>query len=1651
MKKLGFYRWLVAFWWVLHTSWVLAQSLPLKEEGSFIGNLEVLYQRSTSPTAKNTLANFQPIWEGQLRAAEKTKIFNIARNIQAKNPNFLTHIENLLICVIHAVKDRRLPAEQIAAMLAIIETTAEERKYSSEALMRLLVTIRQFLSEAVLYKSAASVVSVPTSAKFSFEYATTGDKTDAAPQSEEWKPEELPAAEPPQTQPPTDPWDESNWEESGWSNTEFETAPKEVPQKTRPGRPEPIFEKPQMPVLGGAFIRIEPTDLTIRTSADTLVVKGTSGNFFIMQTRFIGKNGSTDWTRTGMPADAITCTFDEYHFDVRRPTLTAEHARLRYPAKTDSVVLGVFEYNSQRVANREKATYPRFKSYYANIPVKGIAKDVEYIGGFSLIGRNFSSANYSNRPSQVFIKKNGTVKFRAASRRNFSFTDSTISNPAAEIVIYINQGKDSITHIGSRLYYNHGAGKLTAVKERKEYDLAPFIDTYHQLEMYADRLRWDVTQDSMILDLTVSNKNILNRNTGGDSINTFENRVPLFIRSVDYFSEESYSREVKMLSSFNPIAIAVAHAKRVRTNGFTAQELAEATKLNTRNVRLAMRNMDKMGFLSYDDSTDWIELKRKAILYGNAALGLVDHDNIELRSITDFGKNIIINLTNNELTIAGVSEFALWRPEEPDQYDPNLPRQLNTSAKEGVWVKPAGGTVKVGKNREIIISGMIEVLKKQRIKDQYYGSDFRFNYEGCLVNMPKVDSIVIAQRDSLGRIIMDPKSGKPLMMQNKIQAASGILYVANPKNRSGRLRRYANDTTANRYPDFRAGAGAFIAFEGAQIEGSQSYKDRVRFDMDAFNLLGSNRAPGAERFGGTFRTNGIFPDFEEVITQQKDGSFGFVHKTSKNLDKFPKGYPLYTDSVGTAKPTTGYFEGEIILNNGGIRGNGNIRYLSAQLNSGDFMYYPDSVTTMSVAARGRPKQHNQGLIIAGEHLGTSYPAVEMTDFQLKWLARQDSMMLTTSDTVNQPFKMYGESTADQQSTFKGTLTLTPKVLAGDGIIDNKGAIAKSATFAFHMTGYTARQAEYFKIKVNGNAENPAMLATNVRIDYDLGEERKAIIETEVAGEQSFRFPYTKYKTSLGRALWNFDSKQIIFSIPEESSIENSVFSSTDPKRKGLSFKGQSARYDLNTYFLNVEGVPYIFSVDAHIIPDGGKVVVLPEGNIQDLTNCQIVVQAENRYHNLDKGNISVFSKHEYSGSATYHYKNDEGKEFEIPMQFVPSLYQRNSNREAILTVTKTKISEEQNLIWKAGTIFRGEVIMRGDSVSLLFNGEYRYIDLDNDIWFPAKGVTEITVATIEEVQNQQVGSGIFLNEKSKNIYTIYRSVLQNRNDRPIFGTQNGIERQEGDMRITETKGRKDHYVGNRFAFSKSRGVAEFEGKIDLVKGDARFNILAAAKGVAKYDQDIYSMQTLMAIKLEEGKGEIFKDIAKHIKKQVDLDETAIKNDDELLYKLANLISRSDLEDFQRRITRGRAEISDVLPLPLVLHNINLNWSEEQRAFYSKGKIHLSNIYKDNINLLIDGYIEIPLAGKQICNIYLQVSKGRWYYFSYQGNDIKMLTSDEELNKKIADPKSKDKFKLAEKAERLNFVNTFRQVYLQQGPLEEGTPDEEDTIEKDGDH
>ena len=125
---------------------------------------------------------------------------------------------------------------------------------------------------------------------------------------------------------------------------------------------------------------------------------------------------------------------------------------MSYVGKLDKVVEGVFDFESRRHERKEKAKFPRFKSYENNVKVKLANNDeLVYKGGFSLEGQKISSSSLYAGPASIEVSKNGQRKFRSKAFRYF-MSDSLVEADVASVVIY--QNGDSITHPAIRIKYN---------------------------------------------------------------------------------------------------------------------------------------------------------------------------------------------------------------------------------------------------------------------------------------------------------------------------------------------------------------------------------------------------------------------------------------------------------------------------------------------------------------------------------------------------------------------------------------------------------------------------------------------------------------------------------------------------------------------------------------------------------------------------------------------------------------------------------------------------------------------------------------------------------------------------------------------------------------------------------------------------------------------------------------------------------------------------------------------------------------------------------------------------------------------------------------------------------------------------------------------
>jgi hypothetical protein len=89
---------------------------------------------------------------------------------------------------------------------------------------------------------------------------------------------------------------------------------------------------------------------------------------------------------------------------------------------------------------------------------------------------------------------------------------------------------------------------------------------------------------------------------------------------------------------------------------------------------------------------------------------------------------------------------------------------------------------------------------------------------------------------------------------------------------------------------------------------------------------------------------------------------------------------------------------------------------------------------------------------------------------------------------------------------------------------------------------------------------------------------------------------------------------------------------------------------------------------------------------------------------------------------------------------------------------------------------------------------------------------------------------------------------------------------------------------------------------------------------------------------------------------------------------------------------------------LVISNVDLRWSKQLKTFYSEGKISVSNINNIDINMELDGFVEIKKTPEgDIVNVLIQMTDGTWYYFTYDGFSLGTFSSNEAFNASISNP------------------------------------------------
>ncbi|NJO03581.1 MAG: hypothetical protein HC880_19560, partial [Bacteroidia bacterium] len=683
----------------------------------------------------------------------------------------------------------------------------------------------------------------------------------------------------------------------------------------------------------------------------------------------------------------------------------------------------------------------------------------------------------------------------------------------------------------------------------------------------------------------------------------------------------------------------------------------------------------------------------------------------------------------------------------------------------------------------------------------------------------------------------------------EISFKPGRLSINDPLNKSGRKKGQITGQERNyeSFPQLSIPEGGEVFFyakyrQKTAYDSARAYFQLYEIDMDSL----TTKVP---IFPGKFISN-IFPEFEEKLVPMPfpDKTMGFIHKPPQ------KGYPLYpqSDVIADAHVT---FNRDLVMNRDGLSSGGEITYLTSTLTGPEFIFMPDSVTSDNIDFN----------VKSGKLNGAEFAEATGKTAQLRWLTQEDRMIIVNKDELtrleearnslakgafeqrykDKLFTLYGSS---DPMTLQGNLTVSKDGLRGEGNLVRKDFSILSVSeepFKFATNQFSGDKIEF---RINSEKRDPyefdkgyfyteykALLQGNfVDIDFDLADGKANVYPDEEFQDYAFlTLPYAEYRTSIKEALWDLNKQSITMKGDTNSYFTSTIFGAEDYNEENLTFKATQAFYDINTLSMQVEGIPFINSADASIVPKDGKAVIRKNAEMEELKEAVLLIDTLNRYHRLFDGNIRINSRLEFEGDATYQFVNVQKDTFNVKFdkfELIEEEAAPRSKRKGGVTPRFTfaqgTVEEQDNFYITSRVLYKGDIKMYANRQNLSLDGFIK-LDLstrsDFNEWIPYKSDKgdSVFLAVDEKltVDNQIITSGLHFTTGASDLYTTFLSPKQSEQDFDIFLASGILDYNPSinEFKISPPSRRDgDGYVGNRLIFDDSQASIFMDGKFNLM-------------------------------------------------------------------------------------------------------------------------------------------------------------------------------------------------------------------------------------------
>ncbi|PKP51812.1 MAG: hypothetical protein CVT92_11820 [Bacteroidetes bacterium HGW-Bacteroidetes-1] len=632
-------------------------------------------------------------------------------------------------------------------------------------------------------------------------------------------------------------------------------------------------------VLDSALlIDVEKADLVCATSRDSSVIHQTQGYFDITNNQWKGRGGTVNWWRFGFDSNIVSVELSNYEVDLTRSFYRADSAVFRNKEYFSFPILGSFQDQVFNSPPSQRTSHPRFNSYLFDYEVPDIFPGVNLNGGVAMEGATLIGSGSDMLKASLTFYRNKQKVAKVVSG-SFILNSRRLQSEKVAATFYLDN--DSIFHPGVWFRFDEPSRRLLLTRSQQGIADGPFINSYHELDMYIEAVYWNIDED----EVQFKEMEGLGTTSRG------------WAESSNYFEVGEWQK-LQGIDEFNPLDVLDDYIKKFGVEDeIKVSFLADYMRKPREQVIAQLLRLASRGFLYYNEETQSAYINQRFKTVVDAKAGKADFDVIKFNTTTSAKQsNMVLNLKSFDLKINGIEEIIL-------------------SKTQGVELFPDESQIVVKKNRDFIFTGIV----KAGLFD-FFAREGSFEYENFKLNFSYVDSLsfLVKLREQKANDI------KPqyVRVKNVLSDLTGTLFIDEPFNKSGLK-------NTPRFPVFNSKSECYVYFDNLEVQSGSLVRDRFYYVIDPFEIDSlDNFSTDNLRFDG-YLTSGIFPVFREPLSVMKDYSLGFDHKIPE------EGYAMFENK--------GRYFNSIHLSNEGFKGLGRLDYLTSIAFAKDFVFYLDSV------------------------------------------------------------------------------------------------------------------------------------------------------------------------------------------------------------------------------------------------------------------------------------------------------------------------------------------------------------------------------------------------------------------------------------------------------------------------------------------------------------------------------------------------------------------------------------------------------------------------------------------------------------------------------------------------------------------------------------